>query len=259
MPRAIITGASKGIGKAIATELAMKKHDLVLVARSEALLQELSRELAKKYNVEVSYLAMDLGKVNAAQEVFDWVKTKGYSISVLVNNAGYGLSGSFEENSIDSHRDMMQLNMITLTEMCQVFLPMLKAQSQGYIMNIASTTAYQALPMMSVYAASKAFVLSFSRGLSHELRKTGVSVTAVSPGATDTSFNDRANISEPVRKAAEKVAMTPQAVAKIAVSAMFAKDKEIITGAINKVQAFASWLLPKRLIETVASGIYEQV
>jgi uncharacterized protein len=258
MPRAIITGASKGIGKAIAIELAKTKYDLVLVARSAALLQDLAKDLAKQYGVKVSYLAIDLGKTNAAQEVFDWVKTNDYQINVLVNNAGYGLSGSFEENSIESHRDMMQLNMISLTEMCQVFLPMLKAQSKAYIMNIASTTAYQALPMMSVYAASKAFVLSFSRGLSHELRKTGVSVTAISPGATDTGFNDRANINQSARKAAEKVAMTPEAVAKIAVLAMFARDKEVITGIINKVQAFASWLLPKRLIETVASGIYEQ-
>ena len=258
MPSAIITGASKGIGKAIAQQLASRQFDLLLVARSENLLKEVSADIAKQYGVKVNYLAIDLAEQQAANKVLHWVQSNDYQVSVLVNNAGYGLSGLFEANQAESTRDMMQLNMNTVVEMCQCFLPMLKQQSKAYIMNIASTTAYQALPMMSVYAASKVFVLNFSRGLSHELRKTSVSVTAVSPGSTDTFFNDRANIVGAVKKAAEKVSMTPEAVAKIAVDAMFKGKKEVITGAINKLQAFGSWLLPKSLIEQIGSAIYEQ-
>ncbi|MEA5404958.1 SDR family oxidoreductase [Arcicella sp. DC2W] len=254
---ALITGASKGIGKEIAIELAKQKYNLLLVARSEGLLREVAIELQEKYGVNVNYLAADLATVDVARQVFDWVAKNQYEVSVLVNNAGYGSVGNFDTYSIEQNRDMMNLNMATLTEMCHVFLPMLKRQPKAYIMNIASSTAYQALPKMAVYAATKIYVLNFSRALKHELKDTSVSVTCISPGATDTGFNDRAAVPAKARKAAEKVAMTPEVVAKISVKAMFDKKTEVIPGTLNKLGAFLAWLAPKSITENVAAGIYQ--
>lgn len=255
---ALITGASKGIGKAIATELAHRKHHLILVARSEALLQSLAAELSQRYGVQVKYIALDLAAQDAAKQVFDWCQSNDYQVNILVNNAGYGLSGLFDNNTTEANTDMMQLNMTALVQLCQSFLPMLKNQPKGYILNIASSTAYQPLPLMSLYAATKVFVLYFSRGIRYELRKTNVSVTAVSPGATITEFNDRANIGEAARRYGEKVAMTPESVATIALNAMFAGKIEVIPGFINQLGKFFAWLLPNRLVESTAAGIYEK-
>ena len=257
MSYALVTGASKGIGKEIAKELAKNKYDLILVARSESLLNETAKEIEKKFDVKVEILAIDLGQPNVAEKVYAWVTSKSLEVSVLVNNAGYGLAGNFEKYSIQENRDLMQLNMLTLTEMCYVFLPMLKKQSQAYILNIASSTAYQALPLMSIYAATKIYVLNFTRGIRHELRKTSVSVTVICPGATDTNFNDSANIGDKARKAAAKVAMTPEEVAKVSVNAMLAKKAEVVPGFVNKLGKFLAWLAPKSLTENIASGIYE--
>ncbi|MEA5458366.1 SDR family oxidoreductase [Arcicella sp. LKC2W] len=254
---ALITGASKGIGKEIAIELAKKQFNLILIARSASQLEEVANEIQSKYSVKVQFLAADLSAPDAARGVFKWVEQNGYKVSVLVNNAGYGAAGNFDKFTIEQNRDMMNLNMITLTEMCQVFLPMLKNQSQGYILNIASSTAYQALPQMAVYAATKIFVLNFSRALKFELKDSPVSVTCVCPGATDTNFNDRADIPAKAREAAEKVVMTPQEVAKISVDAMFASKTEVIPGFINKLGAFLAWLAPKSITEKVAAGIYQ--
>ncbi len=257
MSVALITGASKGIGKAIAIELAARKYDLVLVARSAALLQSVAVELREKYKVEVDYFAIDLSLSDSPQRIFDWCAEKKYSINVLVNNAGYGLSGLFDKYSVAENTNMLQLNIIALSQMCQLFLPQLKNQSESYILNIASSAAYQAVPYLSLYSASKSFVLSFSRGLRQELRKTSVSVTCISPGSTDTDFANRAQIGEKGLKTAEKVNMQPQVVAKIAVDSMFAGKAEVITGLINKLGAFMVWLMPKSLVEKTAMKIYE--
>jgi short-subunit dehydrogenase len=257
MAYALITGASKGIGKEIAAELAKRNYDLLLVARSESLLAEVAKELSTTYNVKADYLSVDLAAVDVAQQVIDWTTQKGYEVSILVNNAGYGLVGSFDSYSISQNRDMLNLNIATLTEMCHHFLPMLKRQPKAYIMNIASSTAYQALPLMAAYAASKIYVLNFSRGLKLELKKTSVSVTCISPGATSTNFNDRANLQEKARKAAEKVTMTPQDVAKQSVEAMFAGKAEFVPGLVNKLGKFLAWIAPKAITESVAMGIYE--
>ena len=258
MTYALITGASRGIGLAIATELARRKFNLLLVARSGEVLAQEARQLAQAHSVSVEFLAIDLSDPAAPTQVLGWCQTNGYAVSVLVNNAGYGLSGSFEQYSDAENLAMMQVNMGALVQLTQLFLPQLKQQPRGYVLNIASSTAYQALPGMSLYAATKVFVLYFSRGLHHELAGTSVSVTCVSPGATDTGFNDRAQINEKARQAAQKITMTPQAVAGQAVEAMLAGKAEVITGAINKIGAFAAWLLPKALVEKTAYKIYKE-
>ena len=159
------------------------------------------------------WFAIDLAKEKAAEAVFEWVNENQFEVSILVNNAGYGLSGSFENYTADEHAEMLDLNIITLTKLTRLFLPLLLKQRAAYILNIGSTASYQAVPILSTYAASKAYVLSFSRGLYQELKKTNVSVTCVCPGPTDTNFVNRAHIGPKGRKAAERFNMSPQNVA----------------------------------------------
>ncbi|QJW89291.1 SDR family oxidoreductase [Spirosoma taeanense] len=257
MACALITGASKGIGLAIADELARRKFDLLLVARSESLLQQAAQRLATTYGVKTSFLAVDLAQPDAARRVFDWCNQNEYAIQMLVNNAGYGLSGPFENHSIDQHTDMMRVNMTALVQLCHLFLPQLRQQSKAYILNIGSSAAYQAVPGLSLYAATKAFVLSFSRGLRQDLKRSSVSVTCVCPGSTDTDFGARAQIGEKARKAAERVNMTPAEVARQAVEATLTGRAEVVTGVLNKVGKLMAWLMPKGIVETAAGSIYE--
>lgn len=253
---ALITGASKGIGKAIAEELAARKQNLLLIARSEPLLKTIAEDLSKRYMVQTDYLAIDLSDPVAAGKIAEWISEKNYAVNILVNNAGYGLGGAFEKYPLAAHQDMMQVNMTVPVALTSLLLPELKKHPKSYILNIASSAAYQAVPGLAVYAASKSFLLNFSRGLRYELRKTNVSVTAVSPGGTHSDFANRAQVSEKAVKAGEKLNMTAEAVARQAVDAMFSRKKEIITGFVNKLGAFFVWLLPKSLTEKTAASIY---
>ncbi|MBD2754109.1 SDR family NAD(P)-dependent oxidoreductase [Spirosoma validum] len=257
MAYALITGASKGIGLEIARELARRKFDLLLVARSAALLKQVAQQVATEHGVKTDTFAIDLAEAGAAQQVFDWCSQKKYAVQALINNAGYGLSGPFEKHSLAEHTNMMSVNMTALVELTYLFLPQLRQQSKAYILNIGSSAAYQAVPGLSLYSASKVFVLQFSRGLHQELRKSSVSVTCVCPGSTDTGFADRAQIGEKGRKAAEKVNMTPKDVAQQAVDAMLAGKIEVVTGLLNKAGKLMAWLLPKGLVEQTAGSIYD--
>jgi short-subunit dehydrogenase len=254
---ALITGASKGIGKSIVTLLAKRNTNVLLVARSEAILQQQCIALQAQYDMKAYYLVADLADPAAPERIFNWCTEKKFQVNILINNAGYGLSGLFGQYTAKQHNDMLQVNINALVQLTALFLPMLKQQKKAYILNIASSAAYQAVPYLSAYAASKSFVLSFSRGLHYELKKTSVSVTCVCPGATDTDFPNRANIGAKGKKAAEKLNMPPEAVAEQAVKAMYAGKTEVITGFINKLGAALAWLAPKALTEKTAASIYE--
>jgi short-subunit dehydrogenase len=258
MSYALITGASKGIGKAIAIELASRDIPVLLVARNEALLQKVSAEIINTYKVEAKYLAIDLSSNTASQQVVDWCNQQSVKVHILVNNAGYGLSGLLEKYSLQEHEAMMQLNMCVPVALSYLLLPSMKQEKKAYIMNIASGASYQAVPGLNVYAATKAFILSFSRGLRYELENTSVSVTVVAPGATDTDFANRASVTgAKAQKMAAKFNMQPNDVAKIAVDGMFANKIEVIPGFVNKLAVFFAWLLPKKLLEKSAAGIYD--
>ncbi len=257
MPYALITGASKGIGKHIAVELAKRKYDLLLTARSEGLLKEACNELQSAYAITCHYLAVDLAAPGAAKQVADWCITGHYPLAVLVNNAGYGVSGKLEEHSLEAHTAMMTVNMEVPVSLCRYLLPVLQQQSKSYILNIASSAAYQSVPGLNVYAASKAFMLSFSRGLRQEYKKNNVVVSCICPGATDTNFVNQATLGEKARKMADKVNMKPGDVAATAVRGMFAGKAEMVPGLINKLGLFLTWLLPKSVLEKGAMRIYE--
>lgn len=253
---ALVTGGSKGIGKAIAAELASKRKHLLLVARSGAELEQTALEIREKYNVKVDFLAVDLALSNAAEQVFKWVEEKNYRINILVNNAGFGVWGSFVDLTLTEQMKMLEVNVSALVKLCHLFVPMLKVQSSAYILNISSTAAYQALPTLAVYAASKAFVLSFSRAINHELKNTAVSVTCVCPGPVETNFASRAGL-DALEKMAQKFNMQPKEVALIAVKAMYDKKTEVIPGFTNKIGAFASRILSKKFLEKTVANIYK--
>ena len=256
MAYALITGASGGIGLAMAKELAARKHDVLLVARSEEKLRQMATELSSTFGVKTDYLSLDLALPNVALQVQDWLAQKNYSIDILINNAGYGLWGKLQDLSREELNAMMQLNMLTLADMCKTLLPRLQQNSKGYILNVASTSAYQAVYAMSTYAATKAFVLLFTRGLHLELKGTSVSVSCLSPGTTTTGFNDRARLSDRIKATAEKFTMDPEVVAKKAIDGMFAGKMEIIPGFTNWISAKMSEILPKSIPEKIAAGIY---
>lgn len=258
MPFALITGASKGIGRSIAKEFAARKINVLLIARTEKLLDEFAVELKTLYGIEAYYLPIDLGQPNGAKKIYDWCVEKNYTVSFLVNNAGYGLSGDFEKYSSKDYMALMQINIITPVELISFFLPELKKQNKAYILNIGSSAAYQSVPYLSIYAASKAFVLKLSRALKYELRKTNVSVTLISPGPTNTEFPERADVPEKAIKAGKKISMTADQVAKIAVKSLFKEKTEVITGFITKFTIFLVWLLPKKLVERSGASFYKK-
>ncbi len=256
MNHALITGASKGIGKEMAYELARRKINLVLVARTGDVLQQIAGELSSKYSIDVKTLALDLSRQNAAQQVFDFCIKNNLNVNILINNAGYGLWGNFEKISLEEQNNMMQLNMILVVNLTHLFIPELKKNTPAYIMNVCSTSAYQAVPYLSVYAATKAFILLFTRGLRLELAGEGISVTCLSPGTTETGFTTRARMNERIKKTSDKFNMKPERVAKIAVAGMFNKKAEILPGFTNLISAKAVGILPKNLTESIAKKLY---
>lgn len=258
MSYALITGASKGIGKAIAEELAKRKFNLILVARSEELLHEVANQLKLAYSIEVVYVVKDLSRTTAPDELAQWILEKKLPVSVLINNAGYGLWGRFDELALNDQLDMLHINVECMVKLTHLLLPNLKKQKVSYILNVASTAAYQAVPTLSVYAACKAFVLAFSRGLKYELKDSNVSVTCLSPGPTSTNFMNHAGMhTEKMIKQAEKFNMEPQEVAKFAVDKMFRKKNEVIPGFINRISVKMTYFVPKVLTEKIAAGLYK--
>ena len=259
MPTALITGASRGIGRALALGLAQRGYDLLLVARAEAQLQALAQEVLTKYQRTAQVLALDLTQPEAAGQVAAWASQHAPNgLAVLVNNAGYGLWGRFEKLGLPEQLNMLQLNLNLPVQLTYSLLPQLRLAGKGYILNVASTAAYQAVPSLTVYAASKAFLLSFSRGLRYELKDSGISVTCLSPGATDTNFNTRAGMGDELQAVANKVSMTPVAVAAAGLQALFAGEAELIPGVLNKVSAGLTSIVPKSIVEKIAAGIYEK-
>ena len=259
MSYALITGASKGIGKEFAISLAKRKYNLLLVARTESMLTEISGELQKKYGITVHYKTIDLSAPNAAEDIVAWCRNEKYDVNVLVNNAGYGLHGSFEKIALEEQLNMMRLNMNTLVQLTHLSLPLLKQYSgKSYLLNVASTAAYQAVPYLGVYSATKSFVLSFTRALRQELKDSNVSVTCLSPGAVDTYFMERAGMDKvkKIAKQAAKFNMQADVVAEFGISAMLDGKAEVVPGLANRVGVFANRLLPKSMVEGVAKGLY---
>jgi short-subunit dehydrogenase len=256
MAYAIITGASGGIGWALAKELASRKHDVLLLARSKETLARNCDEIRATYGVAADYLVIDLSLPDTALQVKRWLNENQYSIDILINNAGFGFWGNLKDIPRHELNQMMQLNMGTLADFCKVLLPDLEENKRAYILNVASTASYQAVATLTTYAATKAFVVLFSRGLRWELKGGPVSVSCVCPGTTSTGFIDRANMKF-IEKKAEKFTMKAEDVARISVNGMFAGEAEIIPGFLNWITAKLVGHLPKPLTERIAMNLYK--
>ena len=253
---ALVTGASKGIGRSIALLLAKKGYSVLLVARSADELEALAQEITALHHVQAHWLAIDLSEPDAADRVARWCTDNLYSVSILINNAGYGLWGKFESLGIDEQLNMINLNINALIKLTHAFIGTLKQQTQAYILNIGSTAAYQAVPTMAIYSATKAFVLSFSRALRYELKGSPISVSCFCPGPTDTAFTQRAGL-DALADLAAKFNMQPDEVAALGLKGMFNKKAEIVPGLLNKISTAAGRHLPKALIEKITGDLYK--
>ena len=254
---ALITGAGRGIGKELATQLAQRGYNLLLVARSIGDLESLAQTVEADYQVKALCLSADLSADGAALTVADWCKTLGVPVSILINNAGYGLWGNFDELDLAAQSNMLKLNINTLVELTHYMLLLLKQQSEAYVLNVSSTAAYQAVPSLAIYSASKAFVLSFSRALRYEQKEGNVSVTCLCPGPTATGFAQRAGM-EALQELAEKFNMLPAEVAHLGLKAMFGKKAEVVPGFLNRVSAAAARHVNKGLVERITAGLYKK-
>ncbi len=253
MQTALITGASSGIGKALAHELASRGCNLILTARNVPRLQEVAQEIEKKYTVQVTIISCDLLKPHAAASLYKEISAKQLSVDILINNAGFGLYGAFAQSQIEHDIEMIQVNITALTELTSLVLPSMKKQGHGRIMQVASTAAFQSGPYMAVYFATKAYVLSFAEALSSELAGTGISVTALCPGPTETGFESRAASSGiPIFKSS---VMSPALVAKKGVDALLSGKSIIVPGTKNSLLIFLNRLVPRWLVRKVMKQI----
>lgn len=244
---ALITGASSGIGLELAKLLAEKNYDLVLVARSVDKLKEFA---SQHTHAKVYVLGKDLSTENAAQEIFDELITQNIHTDVLINNAGFGDFGFFCNSNWKKQQDMINLNITTLTHLTHLFLPGMIKNKRGRILNVASTAAFQPGPTMSVYYATKSYVLHFSEAIANELEGTGVTVTALCPGPTESNFQHAADLHESKLVKGKRLPSSKQ-VAKYAYQAMTEGKRVAIPGFFNYIQANAIRFLPRNLVTKV--------
>lgn len=250
-PTALVTGGSGGIGLELAKVLARNGFDLVLVARKRDTLEAAAGQLEGKFDVRAHVFAADLRRREAPQEIFDFLQNENIPIEVLVNNAGFGLGGEFSETELQRELEMIQVNIAALTHLTKLFLaPMIKRRS-GRVLNVASTAAFQPGPLMAVYYATKAYVLSFSEALSEELRNSGLTVTALCPGPTHTDFADTAEMTTSRLFNTFGIADAAD-VAKYGFDAMMSGKRLAIPGIKNKILAQANRLAPRALSARIA-------
>ena len=245
----LITGASAGIGRELAKVFAANGFNLVLVARSEARLNQLARELESLHKIKVQCLPTDLAKPTAAIEL---ARELGDTpVSVLVNNAGFGSFGPFAKTDRGLQIEMMQVNMVSLVELTHLLLPTMLRRGRGRILNVASTAAFQPWPLVSIYYATKAFVYSFSYALADELTGTGIRVTTLCPGMTRTEFFDRAGM-----RKRSWLMMEPRTVAEKAYRGLMKGKRVVIPGVMNQIGAFLAKRTPDRVTSAIVKRIH---
>lgn len=252
---ALITGASFGIGLALARIFAREGYDLVLVARTADKLRQLAADLEKAHGTRSLILASDLAAAGAAAYVHDQTTRADIKLDVLVNNAGFGQFGLFVENDLEECLKQIQLNITTLTHLTRLYLPEMVSRKTGRILNVASTAAFQPGPLMAVYYATKAYVLHFSEAIGNELKGTGVTATCLCPGATVTEFHKRANMMD--INLLKFGAMDARTVAEEGYRALMAGKPVVISGFKNWLLAQTVRLSPRQMVIWVARKLQE--
>ncbi len=248
MNTTLITGASSGIGEAFARKLAALDRDVLLVARSEDKLVTLCNELGRLNRIRAQYIVLDLTLPEAPRQLFEEAERRGLEIDMLINNAGFGAMGDFTKLSLERQLKMIDLNVKALVELTHRFLVPMRARGKGAIINVASTAGFQPVPYMATYAATKAFVLSFSEALWEENRLYGIKIMALCPGVTDTNFFEAAQIEKPPMR----VAQSPEEVVEAGLSGLERGKSHIVSGWTNLLMIEAERLVPRALVVRVA-------
>jgi short-subunit dehydrogenase len=254
-PLALITGASSGIGCELAKVFARHGHDLVLVSRNKKAMDELASELRESFKTTVMVLPKDLSKHHAADEIFTLLHRTRVTVDVLVNNAGFGTFGPFVHTDVQSTVNLLQVNTVALTHLTRLFAAEMAQRKRGKILNVASTAAFQPGPWMSTYYASKAYVLSFSEALAHELAGSGVTVSCLCPGPTRTEFHKRAGM-EHTRLFHAAFLMDAALVAQRAFDGLMKGKRVIIPGALNRIGPVAARIVPHSLMMNVIQFLH---
>jgi uncharacterized protein len=250
---ALVTGASSGIGSEFARLLAERDHDLVLVARRTAKLEELAKELEQRHDARITVLTTDLSETNAAQEVYSQVLRRGIEVDVLVNNAGFNVYGPFSGTDPEKEMRMLQVNIMALVALTKLFVRGMIDRGYGKILNLGSTGSFAPAPLDGLYAASKAFVLSFSEAIAEELKGTGVTVTALCPGPTQTEFAAKAAMTD--TKIFSGRLMSAQQVVSIGYQGLMRDEAVVVPGWANNFQVWSMRFAPRSLVRQVAKGL----
>lgn len=250
----LVTGASSGIGRAFAHRFAQAGSTCVLASRSEDTLQTLSTTLESEYDIEAPVLPVDLSEPDAVQTVADGLQSQGRTVDVLVNNAGIGARGRFSDLDFQEQRDMVRLNVLALTALSHRLLPNMLDRGRGGILNVASTAGFQPGPHMSVYYATKAYVLSFSEGLAEEVADRDVTITCLAPGPTETAFAEKAAMEEvPLFRLGRP--MAPDTVAEVGYDGFRAGSTLVVPGLLNKAGTVLVKLMPRVLSRKITSWL----
>jgi short-subunit dehydrogenase len=244
---ALITGASGGIGVDLATCFARDGYDVIVTARSEGALKDVAARLGREHGVAATPIANDLGATGGGQRLAEKIVAQGLSVDVLVNNAGYGHAGAFTSSDLATQLGMIDLNVRALVELTHLFWGGMRKRRRGGVLNVASTAAFQPGPLMAVYYASKAFVLSFSEALWEEARGSGLKVSCLCPGPTKSGFRDRAGTGK-TRLAVASAAVPSLPVAEQGYRGWQRNRRVVVTGARNKLLAQVAQVLPRRAV-----------
>ncbi len=256
MKATLITGASGGIGEAFARRLAAEKHNLVLVARSEDKLHELCDELMLKHQITAHYVAIDLIDYEADRRLYEETEKHDLEIEWLINNAGFGSMGDFADLELENEMEMISLNIMALVALTHRYLQQMRARKSGVIINVASTASFQPIPFMATYAATKAFVTSFSEAISEENRPYNITVTALCPGPTDTNFFEIAGAEAFKLKGMQ----TPEAVVETALNAVRRGKSSVVSGWQNYLFSVFGTLAPNFLVtRAIANNLRPKV
>jgi len=249
---AVVTGASAGIGLTLARQLAAAGAHLVLTARRKDRLDELAARLHAEHGTSVEVCPADLAQPEAPEAIFSFTQGKGIAVDVLVNNAGFGAYGGFQEIPVARQLEMVQVNVSAVVHLTHLYLPAMLARRRGYILILASTAGFQAVPYIATYAATKSFDLFFAEALSEEVRGTGVQVTALCPGATSTEFQQVAQQPDYSFRSPEN----PEQVARVGLDALARGKPLVISGTRNRVMMESQRLAPRRLVTSMAAKIF---
>ncbi len=253
MKTVLITGASSGIGKESAYVYAEHNYNLILSARRKENLEAVKKEIEEKHKVKVDIFDIDLSKTDSAEQLYNQVKAANLKVDVLINNAGFGINGDFQDIDINKEENMLILNIITLTKLTKLFVRDMVKEGNGHIINIASTAAFQGIPKFATYAASKVYVLHFSEAIAQELKKDNIKVTVINPGATKSEFAETAGFTGDV------FSKTPSSrdLAEFIYKTMKKGKISAIHGFKNKILSFSTRLTPRNLLTKIAGKMME--